>query len=329
MSAEKKKRYLITNVVYGDLYLKIFLDHHLKSVLDPTNLPAMVKDLDIIYRIYTDADTQGKIVKSQVFKELNKTVTTEIEVFNWNRSDQGRFSMRYSVLLEVFHDSVRNALERKFDYATAWVADLIVAKEFFSKVFEKMREGHGAVMVLPMRAMFETMAAELSQINGAWNAMDLFKLGYRHLHTLFRNNEWTSPRFTQLPFYLLWSTRTGMMARTFSWTPIVFEPKPEMLEGRGMIDGDVPEKCRNPFWCENWTDAPVMGIEPVICYAQHFHNFEAQPKAIREWAHRVLHPSQIDFLSKALYYPDKATAALPLTQKIRSDFVVKSIQKEP
>ena len=47
-----RQRYLITNVVYGDLYSKIFLDQHLKSVLDPSNLPSVNEDYEIDYLIF-------------------------------------------------------------------------------------------------------------------------------------------------------------------------------------------------------------------------------------------------------------------------------------
>jgi hypothetical protein len=338
------KKYIITNVVYGPLYLKIFTSHHLRSILDETNLPAIKDKYDIEYRVYTDQDTFPSIIdikdgekfddfsreemvkrlKHPNFKRLAATVNLKFFMLEWQREDQSKFNMRYSVLLEVFKDSVKVAVE-KDALLTAWVADLVVARNFFPKIMSRIEAGHGAVFVLPLRAAFESSGPFLDQMNRALEPMELFRLGYANLHPLWTACDWNSPRFSKLPFCLLWTTKTGIMARSWSLTPIVFKPSLEMLEDRGMIDGDVPAKCENPYWCEEWTDAPVIGVEPLFCYYPTFVNLKAKVRNVKTWANANLCPTQKPFVKKALYYPDKKTAKIGWFTKWKSDSIIKRL----
>jgi len=317
-----KKKYLITNVVYGPLYSKIFLEQHLRSVLDETNLPAISGRYDITYQVYTDQASKAAIEAHANFKRLSATVTAKITAFDWTRDDKVQFDMRYSVLMQVFQDSLKTALEEKVSYLTAWVADLVVARDYFPKIMNRMDQGHGAVFVLPLRSAFEPMAHHLNQTNRALPAYELFALGFHNLHPLWVACEWVNKRFTRLPFSFLWSTPSGIMARSFSVTPVVFRPKQIMLDGRGMIDGEVPALCDNPYWCEDWTEAPVIGVEPLFCY---YPTWSPKRVNIKAWSRKSIHPSQFALLKKRLYYPDKKTARLGIMQRLRSDAVVRGL----
>ncbi len=350
------KKYLITNVVYGDLYLGLFVEQHLRSVLDDTNLPALAGKYDVTYMIYTDADTIAKIMDvkqgekfgewdraTQVkrlrhpnFKRLAATVNLKFNMLNWLSEDQNRFNMRYSVLLDTFKDSVKAALDTD-SLLTAWVADLVVAKHFFPKVLHRIEQGHGAVFVLPMRTAAEPMRAALMQFNRALEPYELFALGFRNLHPLWVACEWENRRFTTLPFSMLWSGKRGIQVRSFSLTPVVFKPKPEMIQGRGMIDGDVPGLCDNPYWAINWTEAPVMGVEPLFCYYPPFCN--KTPKAsnvmldnsppklgrLRIWTRLALHPSQRPYARRTLYYPDKKNARISKWRRFKQWLFIRII----
>lgn len=345
-----KKSYFISNVVYGPLYLKIFQDHHLRSILDDTNLPAIGGRYDITYGVFTDAETlpqimeikdgedisafskeeMGKRLKHANLKRLNAIVDFKLFLMDWSREDHPKFEMRYTALLNVFKFSVDWAVKNDA-LLTAWVADLVVARDFFPKIMSKMEAGHGAVFVLPLRSAFEPMAKFLNQFNRAIDAKQLFNMAYANLHPLWVACEVLNRRFTKLPFCLLWSTPTGVMARSFSVTPIVFKPKPEMLESRGMIDGDIPAMCDNPHWCEDWTDAPVIGVEPLFCYAGQ--NIPGTTNGfikrfVKDWSRHSLHPSQLPFLRKRLYYPDKKTARIPWLTKLSSDRFVRRVTRK-
>lgn len=318
------QKYLISNVVYGDLYTRIFAQYHLRALLDATNLPAVAPFYEIEYRIYTDEETRPKLEAHPNIKRLSKLAKVDLATFKWE-SGADRFQKRYRILTESTLDTIDYALQNKFDYVTSWVADLVMAQRFMEKILCFMNKGHDAVFVLPLRSAFESSAGYHDQLNGALSEEELFKVGFTHLHPLWLACEYKSHRFTKLPFTLLWSKPHGIMARSFSVTPIIFKPKPEMLKGRGMIDGDIPQHFSNPYWCENWTDAPIIGLEPLFCYYPTFHNTKASKMALRKWARTRLDPSQIPLLKKRLYYPDKKTVKMDAITKLKSDLVVKAI----
>lgn len=321
-----KPKYLITNAVYGDTYARLFLNNHLKSLLDETNLPAIAEKYDIEYMLFTDHATVKMLSYHPNVARLQKLVKVTSFLIQWPDEKVNKFAHRYSVLLNMFHASVRKALDDNA-LLTCWVADLVVAKEFFPRIMKRMEEGHDAVFVLPLRAAAEPMAAHLLPKTDAFTDKELCALGLECLHPLWWACNWNNPMFTKLPFTLLWNTVGGLLARTFSTTPIVFKPKKEMLEGRGMIDGDVPQHCENPYWAHDWTDAPVIGVEPVVCYYPPFANRPATAEYVQEFT-ATIHESQKPFLKHKCFYPDEKSVQMPAHLMKQSDDAVKGILNE-
>jgi hypothetical protein len=307
-----KPKYLISNLCYGDMYATLFCDQHLKSLLDETNLPDLVETYDVTYMILTDDETLPLLQNHPNMQRLSQVLKTngenrvQIIVFSWG-AVKDKFSRRYTGLLDLFKMSVKKALDEKFDYLTAWVADLVVAKDFYPKVMKQLEAGHGAVFVQPPRAAAESIIEHLENFEQGLPALKLWKLCYEHMHPLWWACHWDNPCFTRLPFQLLWNNGKGIRCHSYSTTPIIFKPNEKMLDGRGMIDGDIPSLCENPFWATDWTDAPVIGVEPLFCYYPTFKHERSSIEFMRDtWNHQV-HPSQVKFLEKALYYPNRET----------------------
>lgn len=323
-----KQKYIITNLVYDEPYTEIFLNLHLKSLLDQTNLPSVSRIFDIQYKIFTDEETAKVLELHPQILQLTKYVNVEICRFAWGKSVNAKFKFdaRYSTLMQVFRASVDMAIKEDA-WLTAWVADLVVAKEFFPRILNRMSEGHGAVFMLPLRSAYEPMKDILKEHVGALDDHRLCRYGFENLHPLWLACHWNAERFTKLPFSLIWTNRNGIMARSFSITPIVFKPKQEMLEGRGMIDGDVPALCDNPYWATDWTDAPVIGVEPLFCYYPTFTTHAANTRMVRDWAHKVLHPTQIPFIERELFYPSKEVVRLGWFKRFKAARVAKGISK--
>lgn len=321
-----KPKYLITNLVYGETYTRLFVNNHLKSILDETNLPALAEKYDIEYLIFTDQPGAKAISYHPNTARLAKHCKVSSFLFNWPEEKVNKFAHRYSLLLNMFHNSVKKAIEDNA-LLTCWVADLVVAKEFFPRIMKRMDEGHGAVFVLPLRSAWRPIGLKIDEVPDALVDTELCQMGIDYLHPLWGACLWNNPMFTKLPFCLLWNTVGGMMARTFSTTPIIFKPKKEMLETRGMIDGDIPGLCDNPYWCTDWIDAPVIGVEPIECYWPPFGNRPASVPLLKEFLGNV-HPSQIPFLEKRCYYPDEKTVQASSAMIEQSDKIVKEIMAE-
>lgn len=316
------KKHCITNVVYGQPYLDIFCNLHLKSFLDPTNIPA-VRDR-MHYEIFVDTETAPLLKEHSNFKKLADTCSTHLQLFDWHDPKVNRFSQRYSLLVEFFHTSVAMALKNNA-YLSSIVADLVCAKDFLPKLHDKMDAGHGAVFMLPLRATYDSMRQGFEGFEGALEPKDLCAFGQANLHPLWWACHWKSPLFTRLPFSLIWSTPTGVLARSFSVTPIIFNPTIHMLNAKQVIDVEVPAHCENVYWCENWTDAPLIGVEPLPCYYPPFGVKTSDEDEVGQWAQNTLHPSQFNYLDKNFYYPDKETVNLSFRQQEESDDVVRKV----
>lgn len=344
--ASGKRRYLITNVCYGDMYFPIFTELHLPSLLDPTNIPAHKERMS--YYVFSDAETAPKIGTHPNYKRLKELLGDECQIiiFDWDKgapfevapgefaqrpapSPVVKFNSRYSILIQMFKESVGIAL-KKNAYLSAIVADLVVAKNFIPNLLDKMDKGHGAVFMLPLRSAAEAVAPQLLQHfqkskGETLEAIDLFNLTYAALHPLWTHCHWDNILFTRLPFALLWNSGTGLLARSFSVTPIIFEPTVHMLSAKQVIDVEIPAHCQNVYWCEDWTDAPVVGVEPLVCYYPPFGHKPSSIETVGLWAQQTLHPTQFGHLEKKLYFPSKAIAACSEELEKRADKVVAGI----
>lgn len=318
-----KPKYLITNLVYGSTYTKLFTEQHLKSVLDDSNLAAITDKYDVEYVIFTDKQTARDLSYHPNVHKLSQTVKMTSQLFEWPAQQISKYQLRYGLILNMVKESIRKAIDDNA-LLTTWVADLVVAKEFFPRVLAKMEAGHGAVFVVPLRSASEAVVPVLNKQAGALSDKDLFSVCHECLHPLWVAAHWHNPQFTKLPFTLHWEGQGGMLSRTFQPTPIVFKPKEEMLQFRGMIDGDIPALCDNPYWAHDWTDAPVAGVEPLICYYPPFANRPASVPFVAEYSEN-LHKTQIPFLKHHMYYPSKAAVTLKPGVIEESDKVVEEI----
>lgn len=325
-----KQKYIISNLVYGDTYSKMFLNNHLTSVLDPTNLPAIAKKYDIEHLIFTDEATATSIAKHPNAVALSHHCKVNFKLFQWPKGVT-KFEARYTRLINMFHESVDRALKDDA-LLTCWVADFVLAKDFFPRIMAKMDAGHDAVFMMPIRSCMEgeSMEQALRQAVGALPDNLLFQLAYENMHPLWTHSHWDNPQFTKQPFSLVWNSETAILVRTYATTPLVFKVRPEMMDGRGMIDGDVPKHCTNPFWSNNWTDAPVAEVSPIQCYAPTFTNRPANTTEVAKWS-KELDPIQWPMLEHKCYYPDidtfiKGPHADDVLEK--SNLIVSKIQKE-
>lgn len=327
------KKLLITNLVYGPVYAELFCNQHLKSLVDPTNLAAHQERIE--YAIFTDEETKKVLEENKYFQTLeglaNRVTVNQID---WKVTEEQtgqklsteaeRYNFRYGGLVSILQWSINFAMAHKDQYyLSTIVADLVFAQNFFDKIFEKLDEGHDAIFMHPLRAAASPpMIDFLNQYDFAAPADELFHLGYRHMHALWTHCHWDNPQFTRIPDTLLWNSGTGLLARTFSITPIVFTPYASMKNMRQVIDIGVPPLCKNPYWCTDWTTAPVIGVEPVQAWHPNFNNHRANVDYVKR---KIQDKTRRDFATKKLYYPDRETAAIPVDMENRSDRIVRDI----
>jgi hypothetical protein len=314
------RKLIITNLVYGERYAELFLEQHLKSLLDETNIPRFRDRVE--YVVFTDEETLPLLNRHASFFHLKSLVPTHIVKFPWN-SEVNKFDQRYQLLIQTFRESVRGALQQDA-ILSAMVADLTVAKGYLGKLLAKFDQGYGAVFCLPVRSAAETMVPSLKNTSGALDAERLFELAYANIHPLWIACHWGSPTFTKLPFTLIWNSGDGLLARTFAVTPIAFLPSPAMLNAQHVIDVEVPSLCKNPYWAYDWLECPTVAVELLHCYYPPFSHEPASVDKIVQWARENLHPDQRGYLKGRFCFPRTLDSFTTKLQE--SDQVVSQIR---
>ena len=310
----KKQTYIMSNLVYqvpgNSMYVEFFLNNHLKSLLDPTNLPALRDRYKLEFCILTDDESLMQISRHPNFMQLSAIAEIHIIKIGWP-ADIDRFSARYQLLVQMFHQ-VRQVAVEKNAWMSTWVADLVFAKHSIGKMLRRLEEGHDAVFNVPIRGAVDSVNNVLAGMPGAPDDLTLFELAYRNLHHLWVASHWDSPLFSKFPYSMLWNSGSGLIGHNFGITPIVFKPIPALESVKGVIDADVPSKFENPFWATDWTDAAVAGLEPLS--NGHYPPFlvhRASPEWVADWARKSTMPEQSAYLDRALYYPCKSIVNAP------------------
>jgi hypothetical protein len=313
------KKLLITSPCFGEVYPDIFLNFHLKSLLDETNIP-LLKDR-INYIVYTDKETAPKIYGHKNFKRLENLCGTGIAEIPRGLT----FDNRYNALVAVFKESVTFALKEDM-LVSPIVCDLVFGRGYLPMVLDKMDRGHDAVFALPMRTAYESMwqFADDSWGVGAWDSMELCRVGLQCLHPLWVHLYWNSPLFSTIPYSLLWGNSKGLLVRSFSITPMVFQPIEEHLKTMHAIDIEIPGTFKNPYWAQDFIECPVIGVEPLRCYYPMWDSKPASLDTVKTWS-KMQCEAQRNCLPKHLWYPCKATVNMDSSIIEESDRVVNSI----
>lgn len=311
-----KRRWIISNLVYGQHYPMFWLENQLKSLNDPSNLPALRRDWDIEYAIFTDDQTLTQITRHPNFMQLGQNCEINIIKLAWP-TDSDQFASRYGLLVQMFRETLKVAHEKNAYAMSAWVADLVFAKDSLPKMLGHLTRGHDAVLNVPIRSAVDSVHPLLGKLSGAPSELELFEMAYNNLHHLWTHSTWDNPYFSKMPYSMLWNSGTGLVAHNFGVTPIVFRPLPGLTEVKGVIDADVPSFFSNPYWASDWTDAAVAGVEPLS--NGHYPPFRQKQVAldrshadeqmdyVAQWSLRGTVPVQAANLHKPLFYPSRKT----------------------
>ncbi len=299
-----KQKFIMSNLVFGQLYPQLWLENQLKSLCDPTNFPALREKYDLSYVLFTDEVTLQQISRHPAFMQLGQICEIHIVQINWP-ADSDQFASRYQLLTQMFHQVLPTALEQDA-WVSCIVADLVFAKHSLPKMLARLEAGHDAVFMVPIRSAADSVNPLLAKLPGAPSDLELFEMAYANLHHLWVASHWDAPMFSKFPYSMLWNSGTGLLAHSYGITPIVFKACEALKDVQGVIDSDVPSFFENPYWATDWTDAAVAGVEPLSNgHYPPFRQHRASVEFVREWAKVGTQEVQAKMLTHPLYYPSK------------------------
>lgn len=228
--------------VWGEEYTDLFLGAVIANQLQPGNLPALVRQADVVYGIHTTSRYAGRIRSHPAFRLLADTVTVRLE-----EDDTVSLDNRYQALA-AFHAKALDEA-RSAGAALLFLApDLFFPDGAFARVHELRSQGKRLVLVPGPRGLKEALADRFLAAGAAlergapvvFSARDLVRLLMAHPHRLFTQLQHDSPLFHVWPSHIYWrAADEGFVLRAFHLHPIMVEP------GRGTavvgksVDGDL------------------------------------------------------------------------------------------
>lgn len=312
------EKLLISNLVYGDPYTDIFLDYHIKSILD-----TCAKD-DFpdgsLYLIFTDGNNIDKIsnhinfyLLSQLIGRVNFiTIKGEINYEN-----------RYAIQTAQLQESIKIALNESMLVHIA-TADLYYGPQFIKGSVEKITiNGADAVFSQAMRCAYESTAKYLKQ-NTVESVDALFEIAFNNLHPLWTSSNWDNPYFSKIPYQIIWADSEQIICRGFSISSTFFKPDNRYLGASGCCDMSIHLIAKNKAYINDWSEIPSIELGQLKAFYPPFSNNRSDVSKIADWAKKSIQKENYTNLEYYQVFKKKNTH---LNSKIvkNSEDIVKKI----
>jgi hypothetical protein len=296
-------RICLSNLVFGDRYTDVFLNYHLRSLVDDSNLCAFNTD-GCEYLIFTDGENTDKIKEHFLIKRLSNFMPVKIILFS---AGENKYNQRYSIQGFQTKVSARHALERD-SLLVLTSADTVYGANFWVNVIDLLQDrGVDGILSHPMRVGFEGVSEKLKKSDKALTADELFDLCFLNQHPLWLAQNWGAPFFSRMPYHLLWSDSQSLVVRPFSISPIVFKPTWDMVNTGGNADIYITQFLKNPYYLEDWSELPWAEIGFVSSWFPPFSSHPASTLRVSHWAKKVILPQNIQNLRRAAYFKRQST----------------------
>lgn len=303
----------ISNLVYGQPYTHIFLNYHLKSLFENTD----GEDLyNFHYLIFTDQTHIPIIESHENFKKLKDKFIVRIIIL-----EDTSYGARYQIQGAQANWTAKFALENNLILHLT-TADAYYGKGFIKSGLNFLSNGYDSVVNQPMRITYESAAQHLS--NQVLSVDELFEVGFSNLHPVWTSSNWENPYFILYPYHLIWSDEKSICLRPFSLGPSFAIPQEWMLELYGCIDMTFISHCKNPYYSTDWSELPVVELQPLLSFYPPFGNKRSDIQAVTDWAFQNIHPDNFRNLSRYMIYKkinDPINEELILKSKLISDIL--------
>jgi hypothetical protein len=231
-------RYDVFVAVWGQPFVRKFMELSLVSQLALGNLPALAKNADIHYHIYTDKASRKFFGPNLL--ELSEYAQIHFYYFNEIPYGDGNLeqAISNSDIMTIKHNVQRitaNHMLSRLENSAAILmdSDFIIADGSLNRMHSLRRKGKRAVMTTLLR-LNETTASPLlyKDIPFYLEARNLVKLCIEHMHPIFAAYFKDSQRSTNYPSQLNWwvgDANKNLNARAGVATQCLF-PHPLMIE---------------------------------------------------------------------------------------------------
>ena len=263
--------------VWGERFVRDFLDVVLPLHLSPENVPALARRPGSAYVVYTCQRDVPLFERNSFFQRMRHLVDTQIRII----------PEPIVAPHEAMSDSYRDALAKTKPGDVGFVflaADLIIADGTFGALGALADSGKRCVFVAGPRVVAESFSAAVRNRRSvideaiAIPPREMSELGLAHLHPISSSHCWDSDFFNTHPSHLYWKIEDeGLLARCFHLHPILVRPADDVNFRKTIDDDYIVHACPDPETIHIVTDSDE------ICA------FSMTPRDVKignEWPHR-------------------------------------------
>lgn len=307
----------VSNLVYGSNYTSIFLNFHLKSLIEN------IHDKNLIelswYLIFTDGANIEEIKNHPNFKILSNYFIFNFYVL----PKQAKYNERYSLQGIQQQHTAKFAIDKNL-LMLFCVADLYFGPNFLKNALEKMQGEYDAIVTHAMRVAFESTSPILVSKH-IENSDDLFEIGFANPHPLWVASNWDNPLFSKIPYHLLWTDESSILIRGFSITPLIVRPQQWMLQAGGCTDITYMANLKKPYISSDWHEFPSLELGMLFSFYPPFNNHRSSPQRVAKWASQYIPESNWKNLNYSMIFKRRST---PLNESLllRSKIITDEIQ---
>jgi len=221
--------------IWGEGYVKTFLDYSLPTQLAPDNIPLLDKSVEHSYCIYTTRSDYEHIADAAVFHALQRAISVTVEYIDAELASTRRVSA--DAKYQIKSNCYRHALQRASERGAAVVAlnaDILLANGFVRTCVNLLYGGKRIIEVPGPRGLRdpigETLISRYRASDGVSLVIDPVELSavwMKHLHPLLRMHFVEGVEGAAFhPSHLYWAVgEEGIVARCFHLYPIVVFPR--------------------------------------------------------------------------------------------------------
>jgi hypothetical protein len=229
--------------VWGESYVRTFLDYCLPAQLSPDNIPSLGKDGGDQYIIYTTPADQAVIEASESCRALQRFMPVTFEHIDLTLFD----GEKYQCKSECYRKALQQAIASNAA-VIALNADVLFANGFLRSVKNLLTQGKRVIEVPGPRGLRDPIAKALdAEFRGAdgisisIEPIELAKLWLKNLHPQLQMHYVEGVEGeTFHPSHLYWLVgQEGAIIRGFHLYPIVIYPGNRSVNFSGTIDDDL------------------------------------------------------------------------------------------
>jgi len=269
-------RYEIFVTVWGEPFVRKFLDFALASQLTPGNLPALSDQADVLYRIYTDRESEPYFYPG--IETLSQLCAVEFVFYEDIFFKHGTLAdavansdprtVKHNVQRLTSQHHMALGAETPETAIMLMDSDFIFSDGSFQHMHEQRLAGKKAYAGMFLRLLEEEAGPKLlAHLPKPLSGRDLVRLAMDHMHPRLRSMFIDAKEPSSYPTQINWSVGgKGFVTHCFFPHPLMFNVSPDNLRYFSTMDYEVllraaPED-EDLYFCQNSDDMLVCKMSP-------------------------------------------------------------------